>query len=254
MFLEYIQAFIVNLVAGACIALLTAVLIKRRKVYVIALMTLIFSLVPAMYAMVYVGPRVPRAQKTFSDFNRGMVANNYGFHWGIFTDGPFNGNSTIKISTERNIGDPANGYMKIDYSLGNTLEAEPYCGVVSSFSARPVVIRDVSRFSGIRFKGWHTDPIPEGVRVYISIGANSLIESYEGDFRYEFESQLRSDGVPANIVAEFDDFELSQKYPGDKASFTKNLRREIYQIAFVIVGVPGKEDAGVLMVDDIEFF
>jgi hypothetical protein len=254
MYWEQIQALSINLIAGSCIALLTSVFIKKRKLYIIVLSIIILSVFSTLYITMYIDLDIPRAQKVFSDFNRNIVSNNFGYHWGVFTDSPYNGNSKIQIYSKVKNSNPSDGYLIIEYILGDKLNTEPYCGVYSWFSPRPIAIRDVSHFSGVRLTAWHKESLPDSVRIYVSVGVNEFINYYDGDFRYEFSQQLRNDGMPSNIMASFEDMKLPLQFPGDKVDFTDKLQEELYQISFVIVGNPGVKTSGVIMIDDIEFY
>jgi CHASE2 domain-containing sensor protein len=60
MTLVYLQAFLVNLAAGTCIAILTTIFVKKKRKYVIVLTTIIISLLPTSYALFVMGTNVPR--------------------------------------------------------------------------------------------------------------------------------------------------------------------------------------------------
>lgn len=251
--LEYLQAFLVNLAAGACIALLAVLLVNRSR-YILVLVTIIISLIPTSYALFVMGDKVPPAQSSFSDFNRSAAINNYGFHWGTFTDQPVNGRSQIEIGTRAYESKSNDGYLKISYILRQKAEAEAYCGTYSGFSRRSAEIRDVSQFRGIRFRVWHSMPINPGVRFHVALGVKRFINIYEADFRYDFTDSIKQNGQAVDVTVPFEDFALPPQFPGDELPLTAELQKEVYQVALVISGNPDMETRGELMIDEIRFF
>ena len=124
---QYILTFIISILSGALIALLTRLF--KRRLLMIVLTIIIIGSIPAIYALVKMQPRLQKAQIVFSDFNQCFPVNNYGVHWGVFNDNPYNGNSGLTIKVRPNRKNINDCYGELSFYLGEECTIKPYCGV-----------------------------------------------------------------------------------------------------------------------------
>jgi len=206
-------------------------------------------------------PHVPKASPIFSDFEKGYPINNYGCHWDIFDDGPYNGDSTIKrhvllrARSEKSFSDNDKYYLVIEYLIGNSPKISlPYCGVASGFSSKALEYRDVSEYSAISFEAWHEGETPPGIRFILEITPAKWFSGTgdENHFKYDFTDDIgRTQGRRINVPFSL----LGRKSLMGDVTYFDNIQwqKEVQQIAIIILGEPQSKAQGRLCVDSISF-
>jgi len=252
--LSTIVGYCSSLFASISYMLILKYLKKKKTIYTHIINTIICGSVIAgiIYAIT---PRIPTADRVFSDFNSGfpLTANNV--QWGVFNDCPYNGNSNITPFILTSAGNSGDCYLVLDYYLGEKSITRPYCGVFAGFAPKPADPRDASEYNGIKIEIWHEDntPIPKGVHIYIQISPYRMISEYDGYHQYELTENAKS--LNSLIVTiPFADFTQPPERAGQKVPLTKDLQKAIYQIAIVIQGEKSQISTGRVLIDNIEFY
>ena len=192
----------------------------------------------------------------FSDFSYCFPVNNYGVHWGVFNDNPYNGNSDVSIMVKSDRANVNDCYGVLIFQLGEKSTIRPYAGVFAGFAPKPMAPRDVSHFSGVKVNVWHEGAFPEGVRVYLQISPYQMINWYDGYFQSDLTEHFKKMGPSPEVVVPFENFEPSASLRGIgfNEGFSSAYRKEVYQLAIIIQGLKGMSAQGVIAFDNLIFY
>lgn len=218
---------------------------------------LISVVLGALSAAVFYRAQQPRkAWPVLADFDACRPINNYGWHWDVFNDNPWNGNSSVMITSVRAPVENGSCYVKLVYRLGDRSTIPPYTGIYTYFS-RPAEPRDISRFGGVQLHSWTLSKLPSNVHVYLQLRPDQMIDWNDGYFEYDLTQDITHSTKESVIRVPFDHFSPSPplRKTGFNGNFGRSLQQRVFGVSIVIRGTEGGKTAdGEIGLDEIEFF